>query len=185
MEIRKAKVEDIVTKGKTYLVRKLISERIIGKETIRSTLVRGWKRTGSLSFKVLGENIFLMDFEHHWDKARVQEGRPWVFAGQLFSGEDFDGLVPPTQMPFDSVAFWVRMYNLPLVCMGRDTGFKLGAVVGKVEEVDTNIDGVGWGEFLRVRVHVNVHKPLLRGMMLKMEDRTLWIAFQYENIQKL
>lgn len=44
--------------------------------------------------------------------------------------EDFDGLIPPTQMAFDKVAFWVRMYNLPLACMGTEIGVKLGSTAG-------------------------------------------------------
>jgi hypothetical protein len=44
----------------------------------------------------LGENLFLVEFEDEWDKARVLEGRPWIFKGNLFSMEDFNGLTPPT-----------------------------------------------------------------------------------------
>jgi hypothetical protein len=35
------------------------------------------------------------------------------------------------------------MKNLPLTCMGRDVGFKIGSSVGKVEEVDTEKDDIG------------------------------------------
>lgn len=69
---------------------------MVGKETIRTTLVRGWWPRGTTSFRVLGENLFLVEFEDEWDKARVLEGRPWIFKGNLFSMEDFNGLTPPT-----------------------------------------------------------------------------------------
>jgi hypothetical protein len=61
-----------------------MADRIIGKDTIRAKLVWGCKPTGSTSFKVLGENFFLVEFEHSWNKIRVMEGRPWVFDGSLF-----------------------------------------------------------------------------------------------------
>lgn len=93
-------------------------DRIISKE-IKSTLIKGWRPTGTVSFKVAGENLFLLEFEHFGDKARVLEGRPWVLEGCLFSVEEFDGLTPPTQMGFERAAFWVRMFNLPLASMGR------------------------------------------------------------------
>ena len=51
--------------------------------------------------------------------------------------------------------------------MGREMGISLGSTVGEVEEVDTNEDGIGWGTFLRVRIRINVMKPLSRGQMLK------------------
>lgn len=74
------------------------------------------------------------------------------------------------------------MYDLPLGCMGKAMGERLGSLLGEVEEVDTNELGVGWGEYLRVRVKLNLMKPLLRGRKLKVKDKTHWIAFQYEKI---
>lgn len=184
VEIHNDALEDIVTKGKSCLVGKLIAERIVGKDTIRSTLVRGWKPEGAVSFKTLGNNLFLVEFERFWDKARVLEGRPWIFEDNLFAMEDFNGLIPPSQMDFEKVAFWVRMYNLPLGCMGKDMGFQIGSSVGEVEEVETAEDGVGWGEFLRVRIKLDVTKPLSRGRILKLQGKSLWTAFQYEKIPK-
>jgi hypothetical protein len=40
------------------------------------------------------------------------------------------------------------MYNLPLACMGKDIGYQIGSLVGRVEAMDTDEVGVGWGEFL-------------------------------------
>ena len=63
-------------------------------------------------------------------------------------------------MNFDTEAFWIRMYDLPLACLGKDLGFQLGSTVGIVEEVDTNEEGVGWGEYLRVLIQVSAVQPL-------------------------
>jgi hypothetical protein len=63
-------------------------------------------------------------------------------------------------------------------------GFKLGSIVGKVEEVVIDMDGIGWGEYLRVRVHVNLKKPIPRGRILKLKDQSLWILFQHEKLPK-
>lgn len=63
-------------------------------------------------------------------------------------------------------------------------GFKLGSTVGKVEEVDTDVDGTGWGEYLLVRVHISLTKPLPRGRTLKLKDKLLGVPFQYEKIPK-
>jgi hypothetical protein len=91
------------------------------------------------------------------------EGRPWGFEGNLFLVEDFDGRIAPTNLNFDKAFFWVRMVGLPLACMGREVGFKIGSSVGIVEEVDTDKDGVGWGEYLRVKIQIDLSKPLPRG----------------------
>lgn len=57
-------VDVLESRGQSWLVGKLIANKVVGKESIRSTLIKGWRPTGSLCFKVLGENLFLMDFEH-------------------------------------------------------------------------------------------------------------------------
>jgi hypothetical protein len=61
-------VSDLVIRGRSCLVGKLMADRIIGKDAIKSTLIKGWKPSGMTCFKVLGDNLFLIDFEHSWDK---------------------------------------------------------------------------------------------------------------------
>jgi hypothetical protein len=60
-----------------------------------------------LAFKVVGENTFQMEFEHHWEKARVLEGRPWFFEGSTFLVVDFDGVTALGMIEFEKVPFWV------------------------------------------------------------------------------
>ena len=54
------------------------------------------------------------------------EGRPWVFDGNLFAIEDYDGITPLDSMDFKNVAFWVRMLYLLLACMNKAVGQQLG-----------------------------------------------------------
>jgi hypothetical protein len=68
--------------------------------------------------------------------------------------------------------------------MSREVGFKLGASVGKVEEVDTDKDGIGWGECLRVKILIDLYKPLSRGRMLKFDGKSFLIGFKYEHLPK-
>ncbi|XP_059450945.1 uncharacterized protein LOC132181722 [Corylus avellana] len=175
---------DGLERGKFCVLGKLVTDRMISKETIKMTLHCWWKPLGSLSFQVLGENLFLVEFTNVGDKKRILEGRPWVFEGSLFLLEDFDRLSSPSEYTFEKAAFWVRMVNLPLACMNQTTGRRIGSTVGEVEMVDTRADGIGWGEFLRVRILLDLAKPLARGRMLKVKGKSKWIAFQYERLPK-
>jgi hypothetical protein len=49
---------EIIQRSKLCIVGKLIADRWISKEIIRTKLIRGWKPMGSLSFKVLGITFF-------------------------------------------------------------------------------------------------------------------------------
>lgn len=57
VEIQDRTVEGPVQRGKLCLVGKLLAERMVSKEIIKSTLLRGWKPSGTLSFKVLGISL--------------------------------------------------------------------------------------------------------------------------------
>jgi hypothetical protein len=69
---------------------------------------------------------------------------------------------------FKKVALWVCMLHLPLACMSVEIGNQIGSSMGHVEEVDTDDDGVGWGQLLRVKIWVDLTKPLPRGQQLKL-----------------
>ena len=85
---------------------------------------------------------------------------------------------------FEKGAFWVRIYNLPLACMGQEVGRQIGASIGKVEMVDTDEEGAVWGEFLRARIKLDLTKPLLQGMRLKIQGKSIWVRFQYEQLPR-
>jgi hypothetical protein len=184
IDVEAVEVKTTVSRGRFCVVGKLIADHIVSKETINTKLRRGWKLPDTLTFTVLGENLFIIEFDKESDKARVLKGRPWVFEGNLFLVEDFDGRTALANFTFDKAFFWVRMSNLPLACMGREVGQKIGATVGLVEEVDTDNDGVGWGEFLRVKIQIDLTKPLPRGRKLKYEGELTWITFKYERLPK-
>jgi hypothetical protein len=76
------------------------------------------------------------------------------------------------------------MYNLPLACIGKSTGGKIGSFVRIVEEVDVQEEATGWGEYLRVKVSIELSKPLARGRMLHIPGRSIWVAFKYEKLPK-
>ncbi|KAK3230846.1 hypothetical protein Dsin_002727 [Dipteronia sinensis] len=63
-------------------------------------------------------------------------------------------------MIFPYSEFWVQIHRVPLLCMTKEIGHFLGGMVGVVSEED--VSGECVGEFLSVRVNVDVSKPLRR-----------------------
>jgi hypothetical protein len=51
--------------------------------------------------------------------------------------------------------------------MNLHIGYQIGLVMGHVEEVDVDNGGMGLGEALRVKITLDLQKPLMRGRMLK------------------
>ncbi|KAL5762582.1 hypothetical protein ACOSP7_018846 [Xanthoceras sorbifolium] len=48
--------------------------------------------------------------------------------------------------------------------MNKEVGLYLGVLIGKVNEIDASANGECLGKFIRVRVMINVLKPLKRGI---------------------
>ena len=71
---------------------------------------------------------------------------------------------------------------MPLICMTKAIGIKIDESLGILEAVDTEGDGVQWESVLRIRVIINIQKPLERGRSLTIAGKTHWVSFKYENL---
>lgn len=55
-------------------------------------------------------------------------------------------------------------------------------MVGEMVEVDVDEESIGWRPYLRVKVAINIHNPLMKGMHLNMARNKVWISFLYERL---
>ena len=65
-------------------------------------------------------------------------------------------------LSFDKILVWVQVHDIPVRFLNRKVAEDLCDVVGLVCSVGvvTQMDG---GSFMRVRVLININKPLCRG----------------------
>ena len=137
---------------------------------------------GFVVFKELETNLWLFKFEEEDDKNRVLTGRPWSYDRHMLVLNEFHGHCPPSQMVFLHSLVWVQVYGMPLLCMTKGIGSKIGASLGELEEVDVAGDGLGWSRCLRIRVSIDLSKPLERGRALVLGEKTHWVNFKYEKM---
>lgn len=154
----------------------------INKESFRTVLTRLWRPLGMMSFREVLDQLWIFEFFDLADKEKMLRGRPWSFDRILLVLNDFTGNTPPSQIAFTHSSFWVQVHNMPLICMTRGVGQKIGATLGEIQDVDVAGDGVGWGRSLRLRVSLDVTKPLDRGRALFLEGKSFWVSFKYEKL---
>lgn len=58
--------------------------------------------------------------------------------------------------------FWVRVHDLPLMARNDYVSGLVGVSLGRVKEINLEYRKVKWGEFMRVRVTIDITKPLIR-----------------------
>lgn len=104
----------------------------------------------------------MVEFECPVDKLRVIRDGPWHLDKALSLIKDFVGEQQVKDIQMTKVAFWVCVHDLPLMAQNEFVGREVGKALSVVEEVDLEFGEVEWGEFMRIRVSVDVSKPLLR-----------------------
>lgn len=67
--------------------------------------------------------------------------------------------------------------------MTKENGERIGSTLGEVISIDAPNRGRAWGTCVRVRVNMDITKPLCRGRMVRFgaSDRR-WVSFQYERL---
>lgn len=124
--------------------------------------------------------MFLFSFLQPGGKRRAVTEGPWEFGGDLLIVVEFDGSKRLRELEFTHIPVWIRVFDLPLGFMNRETGRLIGDTVGMAGEVDAEDDGSAIGSYLRVQVVLDVRKPLCRGILMEEEGRQCWCAFKYE-----
>ncbi|XP_059458343.1 uncharacterized protein LOC132187940 [Corylus avellana] len=181
-KISKGEIEETKIKGKNCLIGRVWTGKRVNKKAFKSVLSRIWRTVRRVVFKEILENIWLFEFEIEADKRRVMEGRPWSFDRQILVLNEFDGSISPSLMAFQHSPFWVQVHDMPLFCMTKGVGKKIGESLGALEDVDVAGEGAGWGRCLQVRVSIDLTKPLERGRVLELSGKSSWVSFKYEKL---
>ncbi|TXG71535.1 hypothetical protein EZV62_000114 [Acer yangbiense] len=138
------------------LVGKILSKKVAFMRVID----RIWHVKESVVIKSLSGNVFSFMFKDMEDRSKVLSGAPWSFDNDLLVLEEPDGKGSIEEIEFSWCDFWVQIFQVPLLCNTREIGCFLGEMIGKVVEVDGDLAGDSVGKFLRVRVRIDITKPL-------------------------
>ncbi|TXG57565.1 hypothetical protein EZV62_015394 [Acer yangbiense] len=144
------------------LAGKFLSPDMVNREAFRSVILRIWKLMEGVEVEVVTSIVFAFHFQLDEDRRKVLAGGPWSFDDALIVLEEPTGKGAIRGLKFDVVEFWVHISNLPLLCMTKEIAKFLGGIIGEVREIDTGPIGDCLGKFLRVRVAIDIGKPLRR-----------------------
>ncbi|XP_073041756.1 uncharacterized protein [Primulina eburnea] len=166
------------------LVAKVFSSKAVNRETFRTQMPRIIQAKKEVKIEVIGENMFMLNFNSIMDKRNVMLGGPWNFFKDLVIFKEPTGLQKTMDINFDELAIWVQCHNLPFAFMHESVIRNLGERIGRVLEVDGEEDGNCTGKFVRVRVLLDITKPLLQGLRVKPEEaeEEICILLLYERL---
>jgi hypothetical protein len=154
---------EIREKGDRSLIGKIWADKKNNKEAFKTVMSRLWRSVEGIVFKEIQDDVWIFKFSDTEDKQKVMEGRPWAFDRQLLVLNELNGQIPPSEMEFHHTPVWIQIHDMPLHCMTKIVGTKIGELMGTLVEVDAAGDGSGWGRYLRIHVIIDITKPLERG----------------------
>jgi hypothetical protein len=113
--------------------------------------------------KGLGENKFLFTFDQASGKKKALEEGPWNLSKELIIVADMDQTKTLDEIEFVHVPIWFQVSKLPLGMMNFSTAEAIGDEISCFIEADTDDGNVAVGRFLRIKVRIDIRKPLMRG----------------------
>lgn len=87
---------------------------------------------------------------------------PWSFENQMLAVQDFNGDFRPSDYKFERTFIWTKIYGLPLNLMKMDIAERIENKIGASQKIDTSMTRSGWVKNLRIRVEIDITKPLRR-----------------------
>ncbi|TXG60616.1 hypothetical protein EZV62_015189 [Acer yangbiense] len=116
-----------------------------------------------LSRKTVNREAFIRVMgKEEEDQNRILSRDPWSFDDALIALEKPTGKGTMESLSFKTAVFWVQIHQIPLLCMTRDNRWFLGGMIGEVVDIDGGFLRDCVGKFMRVRVRIEIDKPLRR-----------------------
>lgn len=131
----------------------------------------------------MGDRKYSFIFYHKLDMLKVMEGGPWSFEQSMLVLHQVEMGEDPIAIQITNMEMWVQIYDMPRGFVSENILQSIGAAMGKYVKSDPGTFEGGWKPYIRIRVAVNVEKPLTRRMKIKREgNQCNWINFKYEKL---
>ena len=94
----------------------------------------------------------------------------------------YEKSTPARDLVFDKVPFWVQVYDIPFRFANKVVVEGICSSIGEI--CPSNFSVMEGGDFMRVRVILDISKPLSRGRKITLDDGSVgWVSFKYEYYQ--
>jgi hypothetical protein len=163
---------------------KLFSERHVRPDVIEQSVGWIWCPAKGISCKDRGDNVFLISFNQGSGLRRALDDGPWMISKELLVVAKFDESKSVEDFDFSSIPIWMRVERLPLGLMNRVVAKAIGDDIGEFMEVDADGGDLVVGRALRMKIRLDVRKPLRCGIMADLwaDKGERWCPVTYEHL---
>lgn len=165
------------------LVGRFLTDKVINFPAVKNTMAALWRPGKGVCIKDLSPTLFLFQFFHEVDLKRVIDSGPWTFDQHILILKRLGENEQPHRVHLFHTLFWVQVYNLPIGFLSEKVLTNIGNYIGEFQASDPNNFMGVWRNYMRLRVSIDVRKPLKRRLRLKKEGgEWFWVEFKYERL---
>lgn len=181
--LAQVQADDAVVETEFFLVGRLVTEKPTKFTFLKDTMASVWRPMKGLNARELQPHLYLFRFFYDKDVARILEDGPWSFEQSLLILKQITPPEDPESVVLDTAGFWVQLHGLPTGYRSEAVLCAMGNFIGRLVKTDErNFDG-SMRTFFRIRVSIDVTRPLRKGMKMK-KDNGGWVLveFKYERL---
>ena len=164
------------------LAAKFLTKRVVNIESVARTFKPLWRTQKDFKINDMGDNILFLDFEDECDLQRVVEHEPWTYDKHLVIFERVRKNDSISDLRFQFTSFWIQIHDLPIHCLTPEVREAIGGSLGLLLHMTDSEEEGGKCSYLRVRVQIDITKPLNRVRKVWSEGKVIgWAALKYES----
>lgn len=165
------------------LVGRFLTNRPIRTYMMMEKIETFWNPVRGVKIQELEPNLFTFQFYHHLDLQRILRKGPWYFDNHLLILDTIPENTNPNLVALQTVPFWIQVHDLPAGYMSEKVGIDIANSIGQFIEYDAKNGSNYLRQFMKIRVLLDVTKPLKRMKKIKMHGGgTSTIKFKYERL---
>ncbi|PPD96872.1 hypothetical protein GOBAR_DD06140 [Gossypium barbadense] len=167
----------------SWAIGKIMATEFSNREVMYRVFKSLWFTKEEVDFVALREGTVIVKFGCLEDQSRILNLTSWLFDRCLFSMVPFKNGKAIDTYEFWMAPFWLRIYNIPIELMDRQTDLDIGNAIGELVAIDWKDRNGRRTEFIRIKVKINVLNPLRRVVKLVDKDGTETIGvLKYERL---
>lgn len=152
-------------------------------KAMRSRLADVSKPGMGINIREIASGIFLFQFFHVKDLQWVMKGGPWSFDNTMLMIQPIPPGGQPIKVPLWHLRMWIQIHDLRSGLMSEVVGKQLANFFGEFLEYDSKNNNSIWRKYMRVRVILDVRKPLMRKKKINRKDGYEFVVMcKYERL---
>jgi hypothetical protein len=176
-------VKEFKKEARWMAIAKVHTTRSFSADALFAKMRAIWNLSRDPACREAGENLFIFQMFCLGDWKKVVQQGPWTFRGWAVLIEDYDGCVDPEQVQFGGLYTWAQIHGIPELYRKIGVVDNLARRIGKTREVQMSPKLFFEGNYVRLRVLIEVGNPLTRFVSLNIEgEGRKMLLVKYEKL---